>query len=201
MLGFLAKSFEGLSLWGWGICLTPTAIERERDRNRGGERAEWDFREIGSDGISCFYMGLFTIKPSSLFSSRCSTPFSLSLIFLSPLCNRPPPHPSTHLRSPPPSFTMFVSIWRMSPSRPCRPHISAGRSWDVTGCDFSLSSLYHLRDLSATWLQCRWTARHRSPRCNSSPRAITRIKTIPATYDWLWRVHMNWSSSYRICAF
>lgn len=126
------------------------------------------------------------LHPSPFLSS-----FSL------PFCTPPPPG------SPPPSFTAlwFVGIWRMSPSRPCRPHISAERSWDVTGCDFSLSSLYHLRDRSATWLQCRRTARHRSPRCISSPRAIAEIKTIHATYHWLWRVHRNRRSSFRICAF
>lgn len=119
---------------------------------------------MGRDRIGSFCTGLFTSKSSTV-----------SLHMLHPSCLAFSP---LYTSTPSASFTALwcVGIWRMSPSRPRKPHISAGRWWDVTGCDFSLSSLYHLRDRSATWRQCHRTERHCSLWCIRSPGAIAEME-------------------------
>lgn len=91
------------SWWGWG--------------SEGGVlRRETDFTEIGSDRMPCSRTALFTIEPSFLFSSACSSPSSLLLFSSEP----PPSPPSPHSPPTPPSFTppRFLGVWCTSPSRP-----------------------------------------------------------------------------------
>lgn len=119
-------------------------------------------------------MSLFTIKTSTLFSCTRSTPLPLPSIFLSVVCAPPTP-----VISPLPSFT---ALWCVLVYGRCHPQGPAGltfqgeRSWDVTWCDFSLSSLYHLRDRSATRVQCCWAGRHCGPRCCCFPGGYSRNK-------------------------